>query len=105
MTYVDDVERAGDTARWGPALRYHHARSSPRGVNANFVQVLGEGRLAVRTWEFGVEGETLACGTGSAAAAILAGDAVRLAQPVPSRRLARAGHRPQRRHARVYFDL
>lgn len=38
----------------------------------NFVQVLGQGKIAVRTFEFGVEGETLACGTGSTAAAILA---------------------------------
>ena len=70
VTYVDDVERV-DMARLGPALRYHE-RFQPGGVNANFVQVLGTGELAVRTWEFGVEGETLACGTGSASAAILA---------------------------------
>jgi len=70
ITYVDDVNET-DVAHWGPALR-HHAEFQPHGVNANFVQILGEGELAVRTWEFGVEGETLACGTGSAAAAILA---------------------------------
>jgi len=46
--------------------------SPPPGVNANFVQILGTGHIAVRTFEFGVEAETLACGTGSAAAAILA---------------------------------
>jgi diaminopimelate epimerase len=68
-TYVDDVDKI-DMARLGPAVRYHR-RFQPKGVNANFVQVLGEGRIAVRTWEYGVEGETLACGTGSAAAAIL----------------------------------
>ncbi len=70
ITYVDDLDRL-DVACWGPRLR-HHPRFGPRGVNANFVQVLGEGRLAVRTFEFGVEAETLACGTGSAAAAIMA---------------------------------
>ena len=70
VTYVDDVDEI-DMARLGPAIR-HHERFAPRGVNANFVQVLGVGELAVRTWEYGVEGETLACGTGSAAAAILA---------------------------------
>jgi len=68
-TYVEDVNDI-DMARLGPALRYHR-RFQPGGVNANFVQVLGEGEIAVRTWEFGVEGETLACGTGSASAAIL----------------------------------
>lgn len=70
VVYVEDVCEV-DIAHWGPALR-HHKDFQPRGVNANFVQVLGEGRLALRTWEFGVEGETLACGTGSASAAILA---------------------------------
>lgn len=70
VTYVDDVD-AVDVPRWGAALR-HHERFQPRGVNANFVQVLEPGRLAVRTFEYGVEGETLACGTGSAASAILA---------------------------------
>jgi diaminopimelate epimerase len=70
VAYVPDVEGL-DVGRWGPAFR-HHKRFAPRGVNANFVQVLGEGRLAIRTFEFGVEGETLACGTGCAAAAILA---------------------------------
>jgi len=69
IAYVDDVD-AVDVAHWGPSLR-HHERFQPRGANANFVQVLGEGRIALRTFEFGVEAETLACGTGSAAAAIL----------------------------------
>ena len=69
-TYVDDVEGT-DVAALGPAIR-HHKRFQPRGTNANFVQVLAPGEIALRTWEYGVEGETLACGTGSAAAAILA---------------------------------
>ena len=70
VTYVPDVE-AVDVARDGLALR-RSERFAPRGVNADFVEVLGEGELALRTFEYGVEGETLACGTGSAAAAILA---------------------------------
>ena len=70
VTYVDDVDEI-DLAKLGPAIRWHK-RFQPKGVNANFVQVLGVGELAVRTWEYGVEGETLACGTGSASAAILA---------------------------------
>ena len=71
ITYVDDVEKT-DVARLGAALRHHEHFPQPQGVNANFVQVLAEGQLAVRTYEYGVEAETLACGTGSAAAAILA---------------------------------
>ncbi len=70
VTYVEDLDDL-DLARWGPGFRYH-SRFAPRGANANFVRVLGEGELGIRTWEFGVEGETLACGTGSAAAAVLA---------------------------------
>ena len=69
ITYVEQVDDV-DVAHWGPALR-HHERFGPRGVNVNFVQVCREGQIAIRTYEFGVEGETLACGTGSAAAAIL----------------------------------
>lgn len=67
--YVNDIELA-DVAGIGCEMR-HHKRFQPRGANINFVQILGDGKLAVRTYEFGVEGETLACGTGSAAAAIL----------------------------------
>jgi diaminopimelate epimerase len=69
VTYVPDLAHL-DVAKWGHAFR-HHEHFAPRGVNANFVQVLGEGQLAIRTFEFGVEAETLACGTGCAAAAIL----------------------------------
>jgi diaminopimelate epimerase len=70
VVYVDDLANL-DIAKLGPALRYH-PQFAPRGVNVNFVKFLSEGSLAMRTWEFGVEGETLACGTGSAAAALVA---------------------------------
>jgi len=70
VTYVEDVAKL-DVAHWGPGIRYH-PRFAPRGVNANFVEVLDTGLLAIRTFEFGVEAETMACGTGSAAAAITA---------------------------------
>ena len=72
IAYVDDVDKV-DIAHWGPGFRYHK-RFAPRGANANFVQILGPREIAIRTWEFGVEGETLACGTGSAAAAIMTAD-------------------------------
>jgi diaminopimelate epimerase len=71
VVYVDDVDKA-PVGHFGPLLRYHECFAQPRGVNVNFVQVLGEGELAIRTYEYGVESETLACGTGSASAAILA---------------------------------
>ncbi len=71
VTYVDDIDQV-NVPRLGPAIRHHQHFRQPRGVNANFVQVIDEGEIALRTYEYGVEGETLACGTGSAAAAILA---------------------------------
>jgi len=53
----------------GSALRYHEA-FAPAGTNANFASARPDGSLKVRTYERGVEGETLACGTGVCAAAI-----------------------------------
>jgi diaminopimelate epimerase len=66
---VDDIESV-DVLSWGRQLRYHTA-FGPKGTNANFVQVTGPASIKVRTYERGVEDETLACGTGSVAAAIL----------------------------------
>jgi len=54
----------------GRALR-HHQRFAPAGTNANFAQVLSSNTLSIRTYERGVEDETLACGTGVVATAII----------------------------------
>jgi diaminopimelate epimerase len=57
-------------AELGRAVRFH-SRFSPAGTNADFVQVLDGNRIRVRTYERGVEDETLACGTGAVASAII----------------------------------
>jgi diaminopimelate epimerase len=69
VVFTDDVETV-DVSKDGAALRYHPA-FAPKGANANFVQVLSPESIAIRTYERGVEGETLACGTGVCAAALL----------------------------------
>ncbi|MBI4313964.1 MAG: diaminopimelate epimerase [Candidatus Omnitrophica bacterium] len=63
--------REMDVARMGPAIRFHRA-FRPRGANVDFIQVLNPHALRVRTYERGVESETLACGTGAVAAALVA---------------------------------
>ena len=66
---VPDLNRM-DMERHGPALR-SHPLFQPHGLNVDFVAVLGRNELALRTYERGVEAETLSCGTGAAAAAVL----------------------------------
>jgi diaminopimelate epimerase len=66
VSQVGDVDVSGE----GSALRHHEA-FSPKGANVNFVEKRGADKIAVRTYERGVEDETLACGTGVVASALI----------------------------------
>ena len=69
VIFVDDV-KAVDLMKVAPAIRFD-THTFPKGINVNFVQREGQ-NLRVRTYERGVEGETLSCGTGSVASAAVA---------------------------------
>lgn len=77
---VDDIE-ATDICGLGSMIRYHEA-FAPAGTNANFIQVQADGLIRIRTYERGVEDETLACGTGMCAAALIAGRNAWVTPPV-----------------------
>ncbi len=69
VTWVRDVQ-AIDAFKEGRTIR-NQPEFQPGGINVNFTQFVGD-RLSVRTYERGVEDETLSCGTGVTAAAIAA---------------------------------
>ena len=76
----EELEAMG-VEHWGSALR-KHVKFKPAGTNVDFVYVENPHNLWVRTYERGVEGETLACGTGCIAAALLAGARGEAVSPV-----------------------
>jgi diaminopimelate epimerase len=91
---VDDIE-AAPVCDQGREIRFHEF-FSPSGTNVNYMSMLKDGSVAVRTYERGVEDETLACGTGSVAAALVVARKGGIQPPV--RVLTRSGS-----HLLVHF--
>jgi len=70
VIFVEGLNKI-DVKNLGRQIRFHK-KFSPRGTNVDFVEVLNKNSINLRTYERGVEDETLACGTGSVASAIVA---------------------------------
>jgi diaminopimelate epimerase len=81
---IDDA----DVLREGAAIR-HHKMFSPNGTNVNFIEKRGPNTIAIRTYERGVEDETLACGTGIVASALIFAASEKSTSPITV--LARGG--------------
>ena len=81
---IDDA----DVRREGAAIR-HHKMFSPNGTNVNFIEKRGPNKIAIRTYERGVEDETLACGTGIVASALIFAASEKSSSPITV--LARGG--------------
>jgi diaminopimelate epimerase len=92
---VDDIESA-DVVGVGRAIR-HHSKFAPAGTNVNFMAFHEKGVWAVRTYERGVEDETLACGTGIVASALILAEQKGLVAPLTL--ITRSGG-----HLKVYYS-
>jgi diaminopimelate epimerase len=77
---VSDLEKAA-VIPLGRKSR-HHEIFQPSGTNVNFISVKDSRRIEMRTYERGVENETLACGTGAVASALIAGALGKVSSPV-----------------------
>jgi len=69
VVFVEGLDNI-DVEMLGSKIRRHN-EFKPKGSNANFVEIQDSENIKIRTYERGVEGETLACGTGSVASAII----------------------------------
>jgi diaminopimelate epimerase len=83
VVLTDGVEGV-DVAGLGREIRFH-PQFAPAGTNADFICTESSGGIAIRTYERGVEGETLACGTGAVAGALVAAGKLGLGSPVSVR--------------------
>ena len=77
---VDELEDVS-VNKMGREIRFHEM-FAPAGTNVNFIHLRKDDIIAVRTYERGVENETLACGTGAIASAIVMADKATVGSPV-----------------------
>jgi diaminopimelate epimerase len=80
VIFVDNLENI-PVEELGRYIRYHD-KFKPAGTNVNFVKIINEKEIAIRTYERGVEAETLSCGTGSAASAIISSFVRNMQEPI-----------------------
>jgi len=80
VLFYDDLEKV-EMRELGKAFRHHEA-FGPGGANVNAAMVMQNGEIHVRTFERGVEDETLACGTGMTAVALAAAKLLKLKGPI-----------------------
>ncbi|MCX5848773.1 MAG: diaminopimelate epimerase [Deltaproteobacteria bacterium] len=80
VVFSDDLDNY-DVNNHGRQIRYHEY-FSPRGTNADFATIINRHKISLRTYERGVENETLACGTGMVAAALAAAQRGLVESPV-----------------------
>lgn len=69
VLFIDNLEKV-DVKSLGSEIRFHK-QFAPKGTNVNFARVKGDSSIQIRTYERGVENETLACGTGITASALI----------------------------------
>jgi len=90
IVFIDEIEKPKvkslnevEVMEWGRNIRMHKDLM-PEGANVNFVSVVSKekGEIAIRSYERGVERETLACGTGAISSAIVSNLTRGIAQPV-----------------------
>lgn len=80
VTFVENID-SFDIEGWGKKIR-HHPHWQPHGTNATIAQCIEKKKIKIRTFERGVEGETLACGTGAVAAALCAAHLYQFQSPI-----------------------
>lgn len=96
VVMVTDMEKT-EVHELGPLIRYHK-EFAPAGTNVNFVCLKDEHTLVVRTYERGVEAETLACGTGATASSLVCAEKGLVKSPVSC--ITRGGE-----ILKVYFQM